>query len=47
MSLEQEIELLKHIYCNSTNLTVYELKKLEELLELIKNRLEGVKNENN
>lgn len=47
MNLEEELEILKHIYYNSTNLTIYELKKLEELLEMIKNRLEGLKNENN
>ena len=45
MNLEEELEILKHIYYNSTNLTIHELKKLEELLELIKERLKMTNNE--
>ena len=45
MNLEEELETLKHIYYNLTNLTIHELKKLEELLEMINERLKMTNNE--
>lgn len=41
MKLEEEIEILKHIYHNSINFTNDEILKLKELLDMIKERLKN------
>ena len=39
MTIEEEYSLLKHLYYNSTNLTIDELKELNKLIQMLNKRI--------
>lgn len=43
MTIKEEYSLLKNLYYNSTNLTINELKKLEELIKMLDKRICKIK----
>lgn len=43
MKIEEEYDLLKNLYYNSTNLTIDEMEKLEELIKMLDKRICKIK----